>query len=205
MAKFTDSQWTKVNTLLDANERCFGLPERRTDSVVLASFNIRKLGQISNKSAGAWDFLRRFCRQCDLIAIQEVQDDLEGLNHLKDLLGSKYGMVASDITGGIAGKRGMVERLAYLFQWERVERTEVASDITIDRSAVLDTLYEQRVDFLAAFKARVDGLKKWQTKVNVKLAPWVAAVAEWEARGRIGKRPRKPGTPKNRPSFYPTS
>ena len=203
MAKFTDSQWTKVNTLLDANERHFGLPERRADSVVLASFNIRKLGQVSNKSAGAWDFLRRFCRQCDLIAIQEVQDNLEGLNHLKDLLGSKYGMVASDITGGIAGKRGMVERLAYLFRWDRVERTEVASDITIDRSAVLDTLYEQRADFLAAFKARVDALKKWRTKVNVKLAPWVAAVAEWEAGGRTGKKPGKPGTPKKPPFVLP--
>ena len=203
MAKFTDSQWTKVNTLLDANERHFGLPERRVDSVVLASFNIRKLGQVSNKSAGAWEFLRRFCRQCDLIAIQEVQDNLEGLNHLKDLLGSKYGMVASDITGGIAGKRGMVERLAYLFRWDRVERTEVASDITIDRSAVLDTLYEQRADFLAAFKARVDGLKKWQTKVDVKLAPWVVAVAKWEARGRPGKKPRKPGTPKKPPFVLP--
>lgn len=203
MAKFTGSQWTKVNTLLDANERRFGLPERRTDSVVLASFNIRKLGQVSTKSAGAWEFLRRFCRQCDLIAIQEVQDNLEGLNHLKDLLGSKYGMVASDITGGIAGKRGMVERLAYLFRWDRVERTEVASDITIDRSAVLDTLYEQRADFLAAFKARVDALEKWQAKVDVKLAPWVVAVAKWEARGRPGKKPRKPKTPKKPPFVLP--
>ncbi len=203
MAKFTGNQWTKVNALLDANERRFGLPKRRTDSVVLASFNIRKIGKVSNKSAGAWDFLRRFCQQCDLIAIQEVQDDLEGLNHLMDLLGSKYGLVASDITGGIAGKRGMVERLAYLFRWDRVERTEVASDITIDRSAVLGTLYEEREDFLAAFKARVDALKKWQTKVNVKLAPWVAAVAKWEARGRPGKKPRKPGRPKKPPFVLP--
>ena len=95
---------------------------------------------------------RPFAERCDLIAVQEVQDNLEGLDHLKGLLGGKYGMAASDITGGIAGKQAMVERLAILFRWDRVERTAVASDITIDRSAVLETLYEERQDFLAAFR-----------------------------------------------------
>jgi len=200
MAKFSSAQWAKVNTLLDSDEARFGLPQRRGDSVVLASFNIRKLGKIGNKSTGAWQFLRRFCANCDLIAIQEVQDSLEGLNHLKSLLGDKYGMAASDITGGIAGKRGMVERLAFLFRWDKVERTEVASDITIDRSAVLDTLYDHRTEFRAALKKRTEDLKAWKSKVDAKLAPWEAAVADWEARGRPGKKPRKPDTP-GRPAF----
>jgi endonuclease/exonuclease/phosphatase family metal-dependent hydrolase len=203
MAEFTSAQWVKVNTLLDSDGDRFGLPRRRSDSVVLASFNIRKLGEIGNKSAGAWQFLRRFCANCDLIAIQEVQDDLDGLNHLKSLLGAKYGMAASDITGGIAGQKGMVERLAFLFRWDRVERTEVASDITIDRSAVLDTLYDNRTEFRAALKTRTQDLEAWQAKVDAKLAPWKTAVADWEAQGRPGKKPRKPRTPKKPPFVLP--
>ncbi len=159
MAKFTEAEWARANALLDSDSARFGLPARRDGSVVLASFNIRKLGQIKNRSAGAWAFLKRFCERCDLIAVQEVTDNLEGLAHLKGLLGELYGMVASDITGGVAGKpKGMTERLAFLFRWDRVERTEVASDITFDRSAILDTLYNERSDFHFALTARQNEL-----------------------------------------------
>ena len=204
MAKsFTPAQWTRVEALADAEGADFGLPARRADSVVLASFNIRKIGQIKNKSPGAWAFLKRFCERCDLIAVQEVQDNLEALIHLKGLLGPKYGLAVSDVTGGIAGKQAMVERLAFLFRWDRIERTEVASDITIDRSAVLDTLYGERDDFEAAFKARVAEMKAWKKKVNRILAPWKLAVAAWQAAGRPGKKPRKPKTPGKPPFVLP--
>ncbi len=200
MAKsFAPGEWTRVNALLDRRHADFGLPERRADSVVLASFNIRKLGQIKNKSPGAWAFLKRFRECCDLIAVQEVQDNLEALNHLHGLLGGKYGMAASDITGGYAGRQALLERLAYLFRWDRIERTEVASDITIDRSAVLGTLYDQRADFLAAFKARVAGLAEWQKRVDLKLAPWKLKVAAWERAGKPRPKPKKPRTPKKPP------
>ncbi len=203
MAAFTQSQWTKVNGLLAAEGDRFGLPRRRADSVVLASFNIRKLGQKANKSPGAWRFLKTFCERCDLIAVQEVQDNLEGLDHLKGLLGDKYGMAASDITGGIAGERAMVERLAFLFRWDRVERTAVTSDITIDRSAVLETLYTERQDFLAAFKDRIEDLKGWQATRDAKLAGWKTKVAAWEAGGAGGKKPKKPTSPKKPPFVLP--
>ncbi len=204
MAKsFKPGEWARVNALLDRRQAKFGLPERRTDSVVLASFNIRKLGQIKNKSAGAWAFLKRFCERCDLIAVQEVQDNLEGLNHLHGLLGPDYGMAASDITGGYAGRRALLERLAYLYRWRRIARTEVASDITIDRSAVLGTLYDRRADFLAAFQARVANLAAWQKRVDVKLAPWKRDVAAWEAAGKPGRKPKKPAKPKKPPFVLP--
>lgn len=204
MAKsFNTGEWSLIETLADAREADFGLPERRDDSVVLASFNIRKIGRIGNKSPGAWAFIKRFCERCDLIAVQEVQDSLEALIHLKGLLGANYGLAVSDITGGIAGKKAMVERLAFLFRWDRIERTEVASDITIDRSAVLDTLYTERADFLQAFQAREIDLDDWQTRVDLKLAPWRQAVAAWEAAGRPNKKPRKPHSPKKPPFVLP--
>ena len=98
----------------------------------------------------------------DLLAVQEVQDDLQGFNHLKDTLGNGYGMVASDITGGYPGRGASPERLAFLFRWAAVERTEIASDITYDRSSVIGTLFDGRDEFSAAFDDHAKALKKWK-------------------------------------------
>ena len=191
MPKFTQAQWDKVFALLDQDEARFELPKSRPGSVVLSSFNIRKLGMVKNRSAGAWEFLRRFAERCDLLAIQEVSDNLEGLNHLKDMLGDPYGMVASDITGGVpASKLGMTERLAYLFRWERVARSEVASDLTFDRSSVAERLLAGRKVFGKALLAREKELNAWEDEFQNR-------VEAWEAAGRPGSRPRR----KKKPSF----
>lgn len=171
MAKhFSEAEWNKINTLLASNGNDFGLPERRSKSVVLASFNIRKIGKVANKSNQSWQFLKIFCDRCDLVAVQEVQDDLSGLNHLRDLLGksgsqSKYGMTASDITGWSPSSRNsMVERLAFLYRKGRVERTEVSSDLTFDRSEVLNGIYKGRADLWQDLEHRVADLASWEQK-----------------------------------------
>lgn len=181
MGKFKKAEWDKVLAFLDEHHSRFGLPERRVDSVVLASFNIRKIGKVKNRSKQAWEFLMRFCERCDLVAVQEVQDNLEGLNYLKGLIGESYGMVCSDITGGVPGGVGMKERLAFLFHWPTVQRTEVASDISFDRSAVLDTLFKDRADFSRAFGKYAAALTKWEKKVEA-----------WKKKGKPGKKPEKP-------------
>ena len=165
MAKsFTENQWQKIHALTDSNGEDFGLPERREGSVVLGSFNIRKLGAVAKKSAGAWEMFTRVCGRFDLLAIQEVQDNLEGLTHIKNELGDDYGMVASDITGSFPGKSPPPERLAFLFRWKVVERTEVASDITFDRSEVFGTLYQDRVPFWLSFDEYTTDLADWEIK-----------------------------------------
>jgi endonuclease/exonuclease/phosphatase family metal-dependent hydrolase len=165
MAKhFTPAEWAKVHDLVRQQGMAFGLPERRPDSVVIGSFNIRKLGALSKKSTGAWQMLELICKHFDLLAVQEVQDDLEGLIHLRDSLGSRYGMVASDITGSYPGQRPAPERLGFLFRWDIVERTEIASDITFDRGVVVSTLYESRAGFRKAFDKYAKDLAAWEIK-----------------------------------------
>lgn len=166
MAKFSAAEWRKILALLEDRGEDFGLPKRRSKSVVLASFNIRKIGKVKSKSAQSWEFMRAFCERCDLIAVQEVQDDLSGIQHLKSLLGQtsgqdRYGLVASDITGWGVTKKSMVERLAFLYRWDRVSRTEVASDLTYDRTALLNSLFEDRVDFWQDLERRVAEMAAW--------------------------------------------
>jgi hypothetical protein len=167
---FSDTEWNKINALLATDGARFGLPERRSKSVVLASFNIRKIGTVANKSPQSWELMRHFCERCDFVAVQEVQDDLAGISHLKGLLGKvgnqpRYGMVASDITGwSVSAKRSMVERLAYLYRWDRIERTEVSSDLTFDRSEVLKGLFEERVEWWQDLENRAAALTAWEQK-----------------------------------------
>ncbi len=186
MAKaFSEDEWNKIFALLKSSGQSkYGLPARRRDSVVIGSFNIRKLGAKAKRSEQSWRFLGEACKQFDLLAIQEVQDDLEGLKYLQeDLLGGRYGLVASDITGSYPGQRPAPERLAFLFRWDRVQRTEIASDITYDRSKVLGTLYGDRMEFWQSFDAHTQRLAEFaagarKTKPTLKLPKFLTFIRQ---------------------------
>ena len=45
----------------------------------LGSFNIRKLGASRSRNSDTWEFLANVCRSVDLLAVQEIMDDLSGL------------------------------------------------------------------------------------------------------------------------------
>lgn len=179
---FTAAQWRKIHGLVESDGEAFGLPARHGKSVVIGSFNIRKLGKVSSKSANSWKLLLDVAERFDLLAVQEVQDDLEGVRLLRDELnkrtGNAYGLVVSDITGG-SPKVGMKERLAFLFRWAKIARTEVASDISYDRSWLVKTLYEQREPFWISFDAYEKDLRDWEKKA-----------AERKSQGK--KAPKKP-------------
>lgn len=139
--EFTSSQWADINKELDGNMEKYGLPTPNDKSILLASFNIRKLGQEDKRDDLTWAFLARVCRHFDLIAVQEIQDDLSGLQRLKHEMGDDYGLVITDTTGAVPGSAaGMIERLGIIFNWKKVQRTEIASDIAYDRAEVIEAL-----------------------------------------------------------------
>lgn len=143
---FTAAEWAQINAHLDADPIKCGLPERRDDSVVLMSWNIRKFGTFeedgqSKKSPGAFDLIARVCASADLVAIQEVQRDTSSLYVLRDRLradGVPWDVVISDVTGMSPGYKGMAERHAVLYRADRVRRGDLASDLSFDRTAVVE-------------------------------------------------------------------
>ena len=158
--RFTEEQWKKINKELNDHPQDYGLPEGgREESLVLASFNIRKLGKKKDRDREL-DFMARFCARCDLIAIQEVQDSLAALNSLHERVEKyvagegEYSLVVSDVTGKVPGEVGLGERFAFLYRWRRIRRLDMASDLTIDRTGVLKRLVEHGPEFLEV-------LKKW--------------------------------------------
>lgn len=143
---FTDSEWDQINAHIDAAPQRYGLPERRDGSIVLMSWNIRKFGAFEKdgtlkKTPGAFAMIERVCASADLIAIQEVQRDTTSLYVLRDRLratDTPWEVVISDVTGMAPGYTGMAERHAFLYRSDRVKRGDLASDLSFDRSAVVE-------------------------------------------------------------------
>ena len=177
---FTRDEWQSIEAMLDADPERFGFPMRRPGSLLLGSFNIRKLGDASKRRQATWDFLTRVCGQFDLMAIQEVQDDLEGLRRIMQGLGPGFELVVSDATGVFPGRDGMAERLAFIYRSDRVERTEIATDISVDRTAVMTTLIEHH-------DAIDSALDVFETKMH----DYEDKMLEF-ARGQRSRRPTKP-------------
>ena len=138
--QFTSEEWRKINQTLEQSRTGYGLPDREYGSVLLGSFNIRKLGSSRSRSAATWEFLAEVCRSFDLLALQEVMDDLSGLRRLMSLLGPDFDLIVSDQTGKFPGESGLGERLGFIYRWSTVKRTEVATDITYDRTKMLNTV-----------------------------------------------------------------
>ena len=144
--RFSEEEWAQIGTHLDENGSTYGLPERRDNSVVLLSWNIRKFGAfekggVPKKTPGAFALIERVCEQADLVAIQEVQRDTSSLYELRDRLrqdGAPWEVVVSDVTGMAPGYEGMAERHAILYRSDRVRRGDLASDLSFDRSAVIE-------------------------------------------------------------------
>ncbi|MEE8583240.1 MAG: endonuclease/exonuclease/phosphatase [Acidobacteriota bacterium] len=174
---YNDEEWDKIMGTLRETKGHFGLPERVYGSVVLGSFNIRKLGSPTGRNQRTWEFLAHVCRHFDFLAVQEIQDNLKGLQKLMGLLGPDFGLIVSDATGTFPGGPGLAERLGFIFNWRVVQRTEIATDITFDRSRVLETLALNR-----------DDLEKPLDKLGEALED----IKAWEAGGKPPPKPKKP-------------
>jgi len=83
------------------------------------------------------------CRRFDLLAVQEVLDDLSGLERLREEMGEEYRMIVSDKTGAFPGDLGLNERLAFIYRSSMVRRGPIVSDITYDRTKIHELLVDK--------------------------------------------------------------
>ncbi len=147
---FTPEEWRQIRATLHANPARYGLPARVYGSAVAGSFNIRKLGAVESRDEDTWRFLADICRHFDLLAIQEVMPNTSGLEHIVDRIGQDFGLIFSDTTGAFPNEPGLDERLAFIYNPSVVRRRGVVTDVTYDRTKVLQTLAENLDDIADA-------------------------------------------------------
>jgi hypothetical protein len=142
---FTPGQWRMIFSELNERGASYGLPAQRVDSLVLASWNLRQFGDIQMdkknrpREPEAFRFMASVLMHFDLVAIQEIKDDLDSLRLLHRFL-PEYDLVVSDVTGNN-------ERLGFFSKFERVRRTNLAAEIDIPMVKMRTIMEDNWKDF----------------------------------------------------------
>jgi endonuclease/exonuclease/phosphatase family metal-dependent hydrolase len=116
------------------------VPAKTLDrNLLIATWNIRAFGDLTEKWVSVQedspkrDLYSLLCiseivSRFDVVAIQEVKDNLKALRHMLKLLGPNWGLSLTDITEGAPGNS---ERMAFLFDTRRVQLSGLACELVV--------------------------------------------------------------------------
>ncbi len=142
----------RLKAALDA-----AIPAKQVDqTLLLATWNIREFG--GTKSGGrdpeALFYLAEIISRFDMVAVQEVRDNLDALDALMDKLGVWWKYLVSDVT---SGPKGNDERLAFIFDTRKLSFGGLAGELSAPSDMVDGLLKPQfgfaRSPFLCGFRA----------------------------------------------------
>ena len=108
------------------------LPERNVSrSILLATWNLREFGR--NQKCGtrleeSLLYIAEIISHFDLVAIQEVSQNLADLQRLMKLLGNWWEYMVTDVT---AGRSGNEERIAFIYDGRKVEFDHLAGQLVL--------------------------------------------------------------------------
>jgi endonuclease/exonuclease/phosphatase family metal-dependent hydrolase len=128
----------RLRNWFDGGDQSVSIPPPRRDQshLLLATWNIREFDSPSYglRSPEAFFYLAEILSRFDLIAVQEVREDLRALDRLMDHLGPDWSYLVSDVEDPpeVGGKGpGNGERLAYLFDTRSVRFKGHTGELTI--------------------------------------------------------------------------
>ncbi len=98
--------------------------------VRIATWNLREFDSASygRRSLEAKAYIAEILSHFDLIALQEIRRDLSALDDVVNLLGPGWDYIATDVT---EGDQGNDERMAYLFNRNKVWFRRVSGELTL--------------------------------------------------------------------------
>jgi hypothetical protein len=119
------------------------LPSDTTKVVRIATWNLREFDSASYgyRSREAKSYIAEILSYFDLIALQEIRRDMRALDDVKRLLGPNWGYVATDVTEGDPGNE---ERMAFLFNRNKVDFRDVAGELTLPRGQQVTDPFGER-------------------------------------------------------------
>ena len=121
-----------------------------TETLLLATWNIREFGD--NRRTESLHFIAEIISRFDLIAVQEVARQLDGLEKLMSFLGPTWDFIVTDSTEGVAGGG---ERMAFIYDKGKVMFKNMASEIVLaDKpKQAYNVLQFARTPYCVAFQA----------------------------------------------------
>lgn len=129
---FTLNRNFVIDRLLDLKDALqHQIPKKSADhNFLLATWNIREFetGSFGARLPESYYYIAEIVSSFDLIAIQEVREDLTALRKLMRLLGSHWNYLVTDVTEGSGGNG---ERMAFVYDSRKVRFSNLAGEIVL--------------------------------------------------------------------------
>lgn len=129
------------------------LPPRNVlSSLLLATWNIRELGadeKYGNRLEESLLYIAEIVSHFDLIAMQEVNENLSNLQALMKLLGNWWDYLVTDVTLGSSGNS---ERIAFIYDSRKVRFDHLAGELALPEGKKKKVVQPARSPFICAFK-----------------------------------------------------
>lgn len=123
------------------------IPKRTKTNFRLLTWNIRNFH--GRKEDKAITYFAKIIKNFDVIAIQEVKDDLGGIEKLQRLLKKRYRFIFSDPAGN-------GERLVFCYDSKKIQFTGLAAEIVMAPGQGKDTVQPElefeRTPYMASFR-----------------------------------------------------
>ena len=157
--KNTDSGKRTAENLLTLRKQLETEVPNRTinDTLLLATWNIREFDSpaYGERLDESFYYIAEIISHFDLVAVQEVRRDLKALDKVRNILGSYWKYIVTDVTEGSAGNK---ERLAFLYDSRKVNFGGLAGEIVIGPVKNNKKIYEPakqlaRTPFICGFQA----------------------------------------------------
>jgi hypothetical protein len=151
--------WGKrtLDRLLKLREALKEIPERtQKETLLLATWNIREFdsSKYGKRMDEAIYYIAEIIDRFDLVAVQEVRKDLEGLDRLMEILGGNWEYIFTDTT---EGRLGNEERMAFLYDRRKVSFGGLAGELVlppVERDGELKPVTQlARTPFMCGFKS----------------------------------------------------
>jgi Endonuclease/Exonuclease/phosphatase family len=123
------------------------------DTLLLATWNLREFDseKYGYRTSESLHYIAEIVSHFDLVAIQEVREDLSALDTVQEMLGGWWKYVVTDVTEGTGGNG---ERMAFLYDGRKVTFGGLAGEIVLPQPKnKAPVLQFARTPFLCGFRA----------------------------------------------------
>ncbi|UCE26822.1 MAG: endonuclease/exonuclease/phosphatase family protein [Candidatus Coatesbacteria bacterium] len=130
-------------------------PRTASDTLLLATWNVREFGRrrpkYGRRIPESFYYIAETISAFDIVALQEVNEDLRDLKKVMGYLGHEWDFIATDITEGRSGNR---ERMTFVYDTRKVSFQNVAGEIVLpETKLVAGEKQFSRTPFVVAFQS----------------------------------------------------
>lgn len=130
-------------------------PRTASDTLLLATWNIREFGRrrpkYGRRIPESFYYVAEIISAFDLVAFQEVNEDLRDLKTVMSYLGHEWDFISTDVTEGRSGNR---ERMTFVYDTRKVSFQNVAGEVVLPETKLIaGTKQFSRTPFIVAFQS----------------------------------------------------